>query len=227
MAMKKRTKLADRKLPNYTRGEEIFNMVTHIVGAALGGALLVLFIVFGAIHHSVASILCGIVFGVSLVVLFTISAIYHGLSPKRKAKKVMQILDHCSIFLLIAGSYTPVTICALTKTAPALAWVIFGVVWGISILGIVLNSIDVNKYMSFSMVCYLGLGWCIVISMPFLIRALPVAAIWLLVAGGVAYTVGAILFGLGTKKRYMHSVFHIFVVLGAILHGLMVLLFVI
>lgn len=224
--MKKRTKLADRKLPNYTRGEEIFNMVTHIVGAAFGVAFLVLFIVFGAIHRNVGSVLCGIMYGVSLIVLFTISAIYHGLKPHLKAKKVMQILDHCSVFFLIAGSYTPITLCALTRTAPALAWVIFGVVWGISILGIVLNAIDCGKYMAFSMVCYLGLGWCIVISMPFLMMALPPAAIWMLFAGGVAYTVGAILFGIGTKKRYMHSVFHIFVDIGAILHGLMVLLFV-
>ena len=224
--MKKRTKLADRKLPNYTKGEEIFNMVTHIVGGAFGLVMLVLFIIRGALHHSIASVLCGIVFGLSLIILFTMSAIYHGLSPKLKAKKVMQILDHCSVFLLIAGSYTPVTICALAQASPSLAWVIFGVVWGISILGIVLNSIDVNKYMAFSMVCYLGLGWCIVLSLPFLMLVLPAAATWMLFAGGVAYTLGAILFGLGVKVRYMHSVFHIFVDIGAILHGLMVLLFV-
>ena len=111
--MNKRTKLAERKLPNYTRGEEIFNMVTHIVGAAFGVAMLVLGIVFAAVRGHVVGILAAIVFGLSLIVLYTMSAVYHGLSPRMKGKKVMQILDHCSVFLLIAGSYTPLTICTL------------------------------------------------------------------------------------------------------------------
>lgn len=224
--MKKRTKLADRKLPNYTRGEEIFNMVTHIVGAVFGIVMLVLCIIRGATHSGVAGVLTGIVFGVCMIVLYTMSAVYHGLSPRLKGKKVMQILDHCSVFLLIAGTYTPVTICALAKASPVLAWVIFGVVWGVSVLGIVLNSIDIEKYMTFSMVCYMALGWCIILSFPQLMTILPMTAIALLFCGGVAYTVGAIMFGLGIKKRYMHSVFHIMVVIGSVLHGLTVLLFV-
>ena len=225
--MKKRTKLADRKLPSYTKGEEIFNMVSHIVGGACGVAFLVLCIIMAAIHHSVAGVLCGIVFGVSMIFLFTMSAIYHGLSPRlATGKKVMQIIDHCAVFVLIAGTYTPITICGLAPTNPALAWVIFGVVWAMSILGIVLNSIDVNKYMAFSMACYIGLGWCIILSLPSLMAALPAISIALLFAGGVSYTVGAILFGLQRRHRYMHSVFHLLVVAGSIFHGLMILLFV-
>ena len=224
--MNKRTKLAERKLPNYTRGEEIFNMVTHIVGAAFGVVMLVLGIVFAAVRGHVAGVLTAIVFGLSLIVLYTMSAVYHGLSPRIKGKKVMQILDHCSVFLLIAGSYTPLTICALVPANPVLGWTIFALVWIVSIIGIILNSIDIKKYQAFSMICYLGLGWCIVVSFPVLVSVLPAIAIWLLLLGGIAYTLGAILFGLGYKIKYMHSIFHIFCVLGSILQAIMILIYV-
>ena len=224
--MNKRTKLAERKLPNYTRGEEIFNMVTHIVGAAFGVVMLVLGIVFAAVRGHVAGVLTAIVFGLSLIVLYTMSAVYHGLSPRIKGKKVMQILDHCSVFLLIAGSYTPLTICALVPANPVLGWTIFALVWIVSIIGIILNSIDIKKYQAFSMICYLGLGWCIVVSFPVLVSVLPAIAIWLLLLGGIAYTLGAILFGLGCKIKDMHSIFHIFCVLGSILQAIMILIYV-
>ena len=224
--MNKRTKLAERKLPNYTRGEEIFNMVTHIVGAAFGVVMLVLGIVFAAVRGHVAGVLTAIVFGLSLIVLYTMSAVYHGLSPRIKGKKVMQILDHCSVFLLIAGSYTPLTICALVPANPVLGWTIFALVWIVSIIGIILNSIDIKKYQAFSMICYLGLGWCIVVSFPVLASVLPAIAIWLLLLGGIVYTLGAILFGLGCKIKYMHSIFHIFCVLGSILQAIMILIYV-
>ena len=224
--MNKRTKLPERKLPNYTRGEEIFNMVTHIVGAAFGVVMLVLGIVFAAVRGHVAGVLTAIVFGLSLIVLYTMSAVYHGLSPRIKGKKVMQILDHCSVFLLIAGSYTPLTICALVPANPVLGWTIFALVWIVSIIGIILDSIDIKKYQVFSMICYLGLGWCIVVSFPVLVSVLPAIAIWLLLLGGIAYTLGAILFGLGCKIKYMHSIFHIFCVLGSILQAIMILIYV-
>ncbi len=225
--MKKRTKLADRKLPNYTKGEEIFNMVSHIVGASFGVVMLVLCIIAAVIHGSVAGVLSAITFGVCMIVLYTMSAIYHGLSPRlRTAKKVMQIFDHLSIFLLIAGSYTPITLCGLMRVNVPLAWAIFGVVWGMSILGIVLNAIDIKKYEAFSMACYIGLGWCIILSLPYLIMAFPTEAIILLFLGGISYTVGAVLYGVGRKVHYMHSIFHLLVVAGSIFQGLMILLFV-
>lgn len=225
--MKKRTKLADRKLPFYTKGEEIFNMVSHIVGAAFGVVMLVLCTIFAAVHGSLAGVLSSVTFGVCMIVLYTMSAIYHGLSPRLKtAKKVMQIFDHLSIFLLIAGSYTPITLCGVMRANVPLAWTIFGVVWGMSILGIVLNAIDIKKYSVFSMVCYIALGWCIILSLPDLMMTFPPVAIILLFMGGICYTVGAILYGVGRKVRYMHSIFHLLVVAGSILHGLMILLFV-
>lgn len=188
--------------------------------------MLVLGIVFAAVRGHVVGILAAIVFGLSLIVLYTMSAVYHGLSPRIEGKKVMQILDHCSVFLLIAGSYTPLTICTLVPANPVLGWTIFALVWIVSIIGIILNSIDIKKYQAFSMVCYLGLGWCIVVSFPVLVSVLPAIAIWLLLLGGIAYTLGAILFGLGCKIKYMHSIFHIFCVLGSILQAIMILIYV-
>ena len=158
-----RTKLSDRILPTYTKGEEIFNMVSHIVGGVAGIATIVLCSVFGAIRHNPYGIISGIIFGVSMLFLYTMSSLYHGLSPKLKSKKVFQILDHCAIFVLIAGSYTPFALCTLREYSTALGWTIFGVIWGIAAIGIALNSIDLKKYKIFSMICYMAIGWCIIL----------------------------------------------------------------
>ena len=222
----KRTKLADRALPDYTRGEEIFNMVSHIVGGALAVAALVLCVAFAAVHRNPWGIGTGIVYGITMIVLYTMSSIYHGLSPRLGAKKVFQVIDHCAIFLLIAGTYTPYTLCVLRPDDPKLGWGIFALVWGVSVLGIVLNAIDLDRFAVFSMICYLGLGWCIIAAIKPLVRLLHPTALWLLVAGGIAYTVGAVAYGAGNKIRYMHSVFHLFVVAGSALHFLSILLYV-
>lgn len=111
----KRTKLKDRTLPKYTKGEEIFNMTSHIVGAVLGIVALVLCIIFSAMHHNPYGVVSSSIFGVTMILLYTMSSIYHGLKPETKAKKVFQVLDHCSIFLLIAGSYTPFALCTLRE----------------------------------------------------------------------------------------------------------------
>ena len=165
-----RTKLKDRILPTYTKGEEIFNMTSHIVGAVLGVVATVLCIVFAAINKNVYGIVSGAIYGVTMIVLYTMSSIYHGLSPKKHSKKVFQVLDHCSIFLLIAGSYTPFALCTLRENNVAIGWTIFGIIWAMAILGIVLNSIDIKKYRKFSMFCYLVMGWCII----FKINLLPI-----------------------------------------------------
>lgn len=130
-----------------------------------------------------------------MILLYTMSSIYHGLSPKLKGKKVMQVLDHCSIFLLIAGSYTPFTLCTLRQNDPVTGWVIFGVIWGMAAIGIIFNSIDLKKYKRFSMICYLVMGWCIIVKAPLLPSLLGTAGCTLLVLGGVVYTIGAILYG--------------------------------
>ena len=221
-----RTKLTDRILPTYTKGEEVFNMTSHIVGAAFGVIVTVLCVVFAAIHHNVYGIVAGAVYGVTMILLYTMSSIYHGLSPKKTAKKVFQVIDHCSIYLLIAGSYTPFTLCTFRSYDSALGWGMFSFIWGVAILGIILNAIDLKKYKVFSMICYLGMGWCIIFKASLLPQLLSRNAIILLVSGGIAYTIGAILYGVGRKHKYMHSVFHLFILLGSILQFFCILLYV-
>ena len=221
----KRIKLKDRELPTYTKGEEIFNMTSHIVGGALGIVATVLCIVFAAVHGNGYGVVSGAIYGVTMILLYTMSSIYHGLNPNRKSKKVFQILDHCSIFLLIAGSYTPFALCSIREIDPVAGWVIFGVIWFLAILGIVLNSIDLKRYKVFSMICYLAMGWCIVVKASLLPQILGTTGLALLVSGGVAYTVGAIFYGVGKKRKYMHSIFHLFILLGSFLQFLCILLY--
>lgn len=221
-----RTKLKDRILPTYTKGEEIFNMTSHIVGAVLGVVATVLCIVFAAINKNVYGIVSGAIYGVTMIVLYTMSSIYHGLSPKRHSKKVFQVLDHCSIFLLIAGSYTPFALCTLRENNVAIGWTIFGIIWAMAILGIVLNSIDIKKYRKFSMFCYLVMGWCIIFKINLLPILLGQTGFILLLLGGVAYSIGAILYGVGKKHKWMHSIFHLFILIGSLLQFFCILLYV-
>ena len=222
-----RIKLADRILPVYTKGEEIFNMVSHIVGGAMGIAAIVLCSIFGALRGNVYGVVSGIIFGTTMLILYTMSSIYHGLSPKTKAKKVFQIIDHCSIFILIAGTYTPMALCTLREQNVFEGWLIFGIIWGLAIVGITLNSIDLKKFKLFSMICYLVMGWCIVTRTSVVINELGMGAFAMLLGGGVAYTVGAVFYAVGKKKKWMHSIFHIFCVIGSVLHFLLILLYVI
>lgn len=162
-----------------------------------------------------------------MLILYTMSSIYHGLSPKVKGKKVLQILDHCTIFLLIAGSYTPFALCTLREYSSKLGWTIFAFIWGVAILGIVLNSIDLKKYNVFSMICYLVMGWCIIVKINLLYQLLGMNGFILLLAGGIVYTIGAIFYGLGRNHKYIHSVFHVCVLIGNLLHFICILLYVI
>jgi len=221
-----RTKLIDRKLPDYTRGEEIFNMVSHIVGGSLGVAALVLTVVFSAIHHDAWAVVGSAIYGSSLIALYTVSSIYHGLHPGT-AKKVMQVIDHCTIYFLIGGTYTPVLLTAIRTVSPGWAWTLFGIVWGLAALAAVFTAIDLKKYAVFSMICYIGMGWCIVIAAKTAIAAIPLPGLFFLLSGGIAYTIGAVLYGFGRKHRYMHSVFHLFVILGSVLQFFCILFYVI
>lgn len=222
-----RTKLSERRLPTYTKGEEIFNMVSHIVGGALGIVVIVLCSIFAGIHKNPYGIISGIIFGVSMILLYTTSSIYHGLKQNTTSKKVFQILDHCAIFILIAGSYTPFALCTLRQYNTALGWSIFGIIWGFAVLGITLNAIDLKRYKVFSMICYLVMGWCIIIKINILPKLLGINGFILLVAGGIIYTIGAIFYGLGKKHKYIHSVFHLCIFFANLLHFLCVLLYVI
>lgn len=220
-----RIKLKDRVLPTYTKGEEVFNMTSHIVGGVLGIVAVVLCVIFASIRGNVYGIVSGAIYGVTMIVLYTMSSLYHGLSPKTNAKKVFQVLDHCSIFLLIAGSYTPFALCTIREVDPVAGWTIFGVIWALAVLGIVLNAIDIKKFKVFSMICYLAMGWCIIIKASIL-PVLGINGLILLVSGGIVYTIGAILYGVGKKHKYMHSIFHLFILAGSILQFFCILLYV-
>jgi len=224
-----RTKLADRTLPDYTKGEEIFNMVSHIVGGAVGVTALVLCVIFAALHGNVYGVVGSAIYGATMIALYTMSSVYHGLSARLMAKKVMQVLDHCTIYFLIAGTYTPVALCNIREYNTALGWSIFGVIWAMAALGVTLTAIDLKKYSKFSMICYLGMGWCIVFTAPLLPKILGVGGVVFLLAGGISYTVGAVLYAVGKKKKlkYMHSVFHLFVVAASILHFFCILFYVV
>lgn len=211
----KRTKLADRVLPDYTKGEEIMNMVTHIVGGSLGVIALVMCVVRAAIRGDWLDITGAAVYGASIITLYTISSVYHGLPPGM-GKKVMQVIDHCTIYFLIAGSYTPVVLSALRPLYPQIAWGLLAAQWLLAALGAVFTAIDLHRYRVFSMICYIGMGWGIILFLPQTIEAVGWLSFGLLLAGGIAYTIGAVLYGIGAKKHWMHSVFHIFVVIGTI-----------
>lgn len=220
----KRTKLADRKLPNYSLAEEITNSATHALGAAAAIAALVLCIVVAAAHHNVYGVVASSIYGASLIALYTVSSVYHGMTPGM-AKKVMQVVDHCTIYFLIAGTYTVMALSAIRPVYPKLGWGLFFFEWATAILAAVLTAIDLKKYNVLSMICYIGLGWAI---LPFLKQTYQVlgrTGFLLLLYGGIAYTIGAVLYGIGSKKRWMHSVFHVFVLLGSILQFFAVLLY--
>ncbi len=209
---------AKQPLPQYSRGEEIFNMITHIVGGAFGIVALVLCVVFSAIHDNVWGVVSTSIYGASMILLFTMSSLYHGLVPE-KAKQVFRVFDHCTIYLLIAGTYTPIALVSIRSVSPAWAWVIFGIVWGCAIVAITLTAIDMHKFKVFSMVAYLSMGWCIIVCLRDAIRAVGLPGMLLIFLGGVLYTIGAVLYGIGKKKNipYIHSVFHLFVLFACVL----------
>ena len=213
-----RQKLKERKLPDYTKGEEIFNMASHIVGGGFGIIALVLCVLFATFNKNIFGIVSSAIYGSSLVVLYTMSSLYHGLSPRTTSKKVFQVLDHCSIFFLIAGTYTPITLGPLRVYNPLIGWGIFAVIWTSAAIGIVLNSIDIKKYKKLSGICYLLMGWCIIFAWKPTVAAMHKNAIFFLLAGGVFYTVGALIYYFLKKKRFSHSIFHLFVLFGSISH---------
>ena len=222
-----RTKLKDRELPTYTKGEEIFNMVSHIVGGAIGLIGMVLCIIFSAIHQNSYAIVGSIIYGISMIFLYTMSSIYHGLKPTRKAKKVMQILDHCTIYVLISGTYPPILLSSIMKVDQVAAWTMLAIVWIFAILGIVLNAIDLKQFRVFSMICYIAMGWCIIFRIDLVIKSLGMTGFILILLGGIIYTLGTILYGIGRKVKYMHSMFHLCVVIGTLLQLIAIILYVV
>lgn len=224
--MAKRIKLKDRVLPDYTRGEEIMNMVTHIVGGVLGITALVLCVVFAALNNDTWAVVSTAVYGGTMVILYTVSSTYHGLH-EGMAKKVMQVIDHCTIFFLIAGTYTPILLSGVRLISPVMAWVVFGIEWGVTFAAATLTAIDLKKYSRLSMICYIAMGWGVIMVLPQTIEALTISGFLWLLGGGIMYSIGAALYAIGKKKRYIHSVFHIFVVLASLMHFFAILFYIV
>ena len=204
----------------YTKGEEMFNSISHGVGALLSISALVLTVVWTVLYGDGLCLLSALIYSISLILLYCMSTLYHALTHPT-AKKVFRVFDHCSIFLLIAGTYTPYTL--VTLRGPV-GWWIFAAVWAVTVLGIVLNSISIERFTVFSMICYVAMGWVIIVAIKPLAAALPATGLWLLVAGGVVYTLGIIFYAM--KWRYAHSIWHLFVLGGSVLHFFSILLYV-
>ena len=204
----------------YSPKEEIINAFTHAFGA-----LFAIYAIVMLVYTSKTPIQCATtaIYGAMLFILFEASTCYHAMTNET-AKKVFRKIDHSAIYLLIAGTYTPYALVALPK---ALGWTIFGIEWGCAILGIVLNSIDLKKYKVFSMILYLVMGWMIVFSFKPLMAAVDIGCIYISLAAGVIYTIGAIFYGIGKKKKYMHSIFHFFVLAASILFFFAIFLYII
>ncbi len=213
------------QLPDYTRGEEIANMVTHIIGGVFALAAIPLLVVTAALRGDPWAVVSGAVYGATLLIMFTVSSIYHGLKPG-KAKRVMRVIDHCDIYFLIAGTYTPILLVGIRPINPAMAWTMLGVEWALAAVAVTLNAIDLKRFEKISMVCYIGMGWGVIVMLEPTIRAMTMSGFALLLAGGIAYTIGAVLYAVGKKVRYMHSVFHVFVLIGSVLHFLAILLYI-
>lgn len=206
---------------NYSIKEEIANAVTHGIGTLLSVAALVLLVIFASMHGNAWSIVSFSIYGTTLVLLYLFSTLYHSFQNPR-VKSVFKILDHSAIYLLIAGTYTPFM---LVTMRGALGWTIFGVVWGLAVLGITLKAFFVKRFKILSTISYVLMGWVIVLALKPLASNLPMNGVILLVAGGILYTVGAA-FYMWKKLPYNHAIFHLFVLGGSICHFTSILFYV-
>lgn len=206
----------------YSIAEEVFHAITHGIGLLLSIAGLVVMIVLAALNGNAWHVVSCSVYGGTLVILYLNSTMYHSLA-KTRAAKVFQILDHSSIYLLIAGTYTPFTLVTLRG---ALGWTIFGIIWGLAVLGVIFKVFTAGKFKLFATMIYLAMGWLIVIAIVPIFRSLATGGIVLLIAGGLAYSLGTV-FYIFKKIPYFHFVWHLFVLAGSILHFFTILLYVI
>lgn len=213
MATQPRTPLRERPFPDYTHREEMMNMLSHAVGVVC--AIVMMVIAVRASSGDPLKVACSIIYVATVLAAMLFSSIYHGL-PKGMSKQVFRVIDHCDIFFTIAGTYTPITLIGIVPINPAMGWTIFAIEWGLAIIGATLNAIDLKRYSKFSMACYLGMGWCVIISLRDTILAMTLEGFLWIIGGGVAFTIGAVLYLIGKKKRYRHFIFHVFVLIGLI-----------
>ena len=201
-------------IPNYTLGEEIFNAISHGIGGLLSIIALILMLMKAKTPLAIVSVS---VFGFAMIVLYVISCVYHALSKRVKGKKALRVIDHCNVFFLVLGTYAPVS---LLGVGGWLGWTLLGVVFAFAATGISLNGVNVDKFKASSVICHLMCGWSILFGIPALLSTMGRAGVCWLAAGGAAYTAGSVLYGIGAKKKYFHSVFHIFCLIGTACHFL-------
>lgn len=200
------------RIPHYSLGEEIFNAVSHGIGGLLSVPALVLMLLRAGGPLAVVSVS---LFGAAMAVLYVISCVYHALSPRTEGKKVLRVIDHCNVFLLVMCTYTPVS---LLGVGGALGWALLSVVSAFAVTGIVFNAIRVDQFKALSVVCHLVSGWSILLGVPRLLETMGRGGVMFLLLGGVLYSAGAALYGMGAKKKYMHSLFHLFCLAGTFFH---------
>jgi hemolysin III len=205
----------------YSPIEEKINIISHAIGFILSMVALVLLVRHATLHGNVWHIVSFSIFGASLIILYAASTFYHS-AKKPESRNRLNIIDHASIYVLIAGTYTPFTLVTLKG---AIGWVIFGISWGLAITGIILKLFFTGKYNLMSTIMYVLMGWVIVFAIKPLMNNLPLAGLLWLVAGGISYTIGAILYGI-KKIKFNHAIFHMFVLMGSFCHFMSVYFYV-
>ncbi len=199
-------------IPEYKLSEELMNSITHGIGAGLAVAALVLCVIKSAVHGDPWAVVGSCLYGFGTIMVYVISCVYHALKRNR-GKKVLRVIDHCDIFFMIACTYMPYCLVSLRGVT---GWIMFGVIWGLASLGIVFNAIDLEKYEKISVVVYVVLGWGVIVLYKPLVDVVTFTGVMYLIVGGILYTAGAVIYAIGEKIRYMHSVFHLFVIAGSI-----------
>ena len=200
-------------LKKYSLGEEIANSITHGIGAALSIAGLVLLVVFASLYGDVWRVVSFSIYGSTLIILYLASTLYHSI-PLPRAKRVFRILDHSSIYLLIAGTYTPVTL--ISMRGPW-GWTLFGLIWALAIGGIFFKAFHFGKFRALSVISYVMMGWLIVIALKPMLQAIPAGMFLWIIIGGACYTFGIIFYAV-KKIPFNHAIWHLFVLGGSISH---------
>lgn len=217
---KKKKKKLNIMVPKYTLGEEIFNSISYGIGALLSIVALILLVIkaHGILGETTVSL-----FGSTMILLYTISCIYHALSPRIEGKKVLRVIDHCNVFLLVYGTYIPISLIGI---GGKLGLIVFIAITIITAVGITVTAVKIDSTQVLQVICHLLSGWGALLFIPSLLKSLGTNGLIFLILGGVMYSIGSILYGIGGKKKYMHSVFHIFCLLGTLFHFLCIYLYV-
>jgi len=210
-----------RETPRYSDKEELFNMISHITGVLLGIVILIMCLIRSTNANEITG---SIIYGLSAIILYSCSSYYHGLKGRR-SKKVFRVLDHCAIYLLIAGTYSAVALNQIIEINLTIGWIIFGVVWFLGILGIVLNAISIEKFKIISMILNILMGWVIVFFYSTVIEAIGIGGFTLMLIGGISYTIGAVIYGIGKRVPYFHFIFHIFCLVGTFFQFLAIFMY--